>query len=87
MDDLDRHRRDINKIDQDILKLLSKRQKLSKKIKEYKLKKNLKTIDRKREKEIFKELEKEASKYNLDKKFIRDIFKKIIKNSRKIQEI
>lgn len=81
-----KYRKKIDKIDNKIIKLLKKRQDLSKKIARYKKQRNLQILDPKRELIIFKNLEQKAIKNNLDKKYIKEVFEKIIEDSRKIQE-
>lgn len=79
-------RKDIDKIDDKIIKLLAKRLSLVKKIGIYKLRNNIKIYQPIRELEIFNEKGKVAEKYNLRKKYIKDLFKRIIKESHYIQK-
>jgi len=84
--EFEKYIRKINKINKELLKLLSKRVKISKKIKKYKQENNLKIYNKQRENRIFQWLEAISPKYNLDKKYTKDLFKLIIKNSREIQK-
>ncbi len=86
MNSLIKNRKIINKIDKEIIKLLVKRIKCAKEIKNYKKRNKLKIIDKEREKEIFKAIEKQAEKYKIDKIFLKHVFKIIIKNSRNVQK-
>ncbi|MBI2124187.1 chorismate mutase [Candidatus Pacearchaeota archaeon] len=83
--EMQRCRREIDRIDNKILCLLSSRIKIVKKIKKIKKQNNIKIIDRKREKEIFSKLIKKCSGLDLNKRFVMDLFKRIIKQSRKDQ--
>jgi len=86
MNKLLQYRKKIDKINSGIFKLLAERMKVVGKIGEYKKKKGMKVLDKKREKEILQKLEKKAGKYKLDKKFINDIFKLIMKGARRKQK-
>lgn len=76
MQNLQRTRQEIDKIDSQISKLLQKRAEKSKLIAKIKKEKNTKIIDKNREKQI---LEK------FDTEFEKAVFKKILIESRKIQ--
>jgi len=79
-------RKQINKIDNQILYLLNKRTKISRAIGRYKKQNNLKIQDKIREKQLIKNIKQKAEKYNLNKKYINQLFKLILKNSRDIQK-
>lgn len=81
--ELESLRKKIDVLDSALVKLISKRLKLARKIGKYKKKKGLKIIDKKREKEILLDVEKKARKYGIDEKFLQNIFKRRIKESRK----
>jgi len=83
---LNKHRKQIDKIDSQIIKLIKKRLDVAKKIGNYKKKNNLKIQDKKREAQKLKTLEKIAEIRKLDKKHIKEIFKQIIKSSREVQK-
>ncbi len=74
----------IDKIDINIIKMLSQRKTLS--IKIGKLKSNTKIIDNKREKALMLRYKKLCSEYQLQLKFVKNVFKIIIANSRELQK-
>jgi len=86
MNPLEKHRKKINKIDSQILKLISDRQKTVKKIKAYKKKNKLPITDKSREKIAFKQLGKKAKEYKLDNEHVGDIYKVMLKHSKKLQK-
>ena len=86
MNPLEKHRKKIDKIDNQILKRLSERLKVVKDIKKYKRQHKLPITDKAREKIIFQDLNKKAKKYKLNNKQVKDIYKVIIKNSKKVQK-
>ena len=78
---MDKLRKDIEKIDLEIIKLLNKRFQISKKIAEFKIKNQLNFKDKKREQQLIK-------KYSFklkDEQFTRNIFKVIFQKSIRIQ--
>jgi len=77
------HRKKIDLIDHQLIKLLSKRLESVKKIGEYKKKNKIKIINKKRENEILKDRIKNSK---LSKKFIKKLFSLIIIESRKTQK-
>ncbi|WP_343189819.1 prephenate dehydratase domain-containing protein [Buchnera aphidicola (Astegopteryx bambusae)] len=79
-------RNKIDKLDNKIIKLLFKRNYISKEIAKTKiiLKKDIK--DKNREKEILLNIYKKSKKYNISKKYIKKIFKIIINHSIKMQK-
>jgi chorismate mutase len=79
-------RKQIDKIDNLLLKFLSKRIQISKQIGKFKKQNNLPIRDKKREKQLFILLSQKAEKFNLDKKYINQLFKLILKNSRDNQK-
>jgi chorismate mutase/prephenate dehydrogenase len=74
-------RKEIDKTDRAILKLLSKRMKLVRKIGKIKRKYGMRIVDRKREKEILSRLEVDAKKFNLpeSQKYLHENNKRIKK--------
>jgi len=74
-------RKEIDKIDSQIVKLLDKRIKLSKQIGEYKKKNNLKITDSKREKEVLKNVKKKSK----NSAFVLKLYKLIIRESKRKQ--
>lgn len=79
-------RGEIDKIDNQILKLLKKRFDIVSKIGQLKNIQKTVITDRSREKEIFAKLNESALKLKMDRKFIKKIFRIIILQSKKIQE-
>ena len=75
----------IDKIDEDILIGLFRRQEISRLIGEYKKKKNLKIDDKNREKEILKKLKLKAKTWGFNEKQVSTLWKIILENSKKIQ--
>jgi chorismate mutase / prephenate dehydrogenase len=80
---LNNMRNKIDRLDNKLIKLLSKRLRLSKRFIQSKLKNNLPLKDVKREKYILDKNKKLAKKLKLDPKFIEDISKKILNESKK----
>ncbi len=75
----------IDKIDEDILIGLLRRQEISKLIGEYKKKHNLKSEDKKREKELLEKLKLKAKTWGLNEKQVSTLWKIILENSKKVQ--
>lgn len=84
--DIEKLRKKINKIDEEIISLLVERVKIIKKIGEIKKEKGLEVFDKDREEEIIFKLKKKAEENGLNKDFVVDIYKKIIEESKKEQE-
>ena len=82
---LNNYRKEISKINLQVLELLRKRMETSKKIGEYKKQNSLPVLDIRREQETYRKLKKSANEKGLDEKFVRKLFKLIIKQSRKEQ--
>ena len=86
MKDIKKIRKEIDKLDEEFLDIVSKRFELSKKVAEYKYKNSMRIFDNGREKEIIKKGMDKLKKQGFeDAKFIKKLFKIIIKKSRKIQ--
>ncbi len=85
MKKLNNYRKEFDKIDLQILRLLKKRMEFSKEIGKYKNQNNLPVLNIKREQEIYKKLKKFANEKSLDEKFVNKLFKLIIKQSKKEQ--
>ena len=82
---LNKLRKDIESIDLQMLKLLAKRNKISKKIGKYKKKYSLRVVVNGREKKLLAKIRSKSRKLGLNTKFTTEIFNKIIKDSRKLQ--
>jgi chorismate mutase len=83
---LENIRKEIDKIDDEIISLLSKRNDLIRGIAKIKKELNKPVLDEKREKEIIERLKTTAKEKGLDESLIDSIFKTIMKNSRNNQE-
>jgi chorismate mutase len=90
MKDLKKFRQEIDIIDKKLLKILSQRFSLTRKIGLYKLKKCLPIRDTQREKEMLKNRLILAKKLNLDSTLVKKIFtfipKVVIKENKKIKK-
>jgi len=83
--DLTTLREAIDKIDEDILVALTRRDRISQKIGEFKKRNNLSVEDKTRESEIFKLLSAKISQLKLDRNMVNNIWYEIIKNSKQKQ--
>ena len=79
---LDEWRREIDHLDNELVKLLFKRFGLTKKIRRYKKANNLPVMDKLREKRI---LQEKIGSSGLPRKFVHDLYKIIFEESRRIQ--
>lgn len=79
-------RKEIDKIDDDMIELLAKRKDLIKKIALIKKGLNKSVIDEEREQEIMERLKKISKEKGLDENFISSIYEIIVKNSRDEQD-
>ena len=86
MTDINELRKEIDKINSNILDLLLKRQNISFEIAKYKLKNNLPIIDKNREKIILDNIISKAVKIGLNSNIVKDIFIKIMELSKDFQE-
>lgn len=82
---LDTLREEINRIDEDIIGLLSRRMEVVKKIAALKKVKGISVEDRDREKTLFLKLEREARRNNINEKFVSEVFGVIVSHSKLIQ--
>ena len=83
---IEKLRKEIDRIDNNIITLLSKRKGIVKKIADIKRQKNKPVIDNKREQEIINRLKKLSKEKGLDENFIESIYETIINYSRNEQE-
>lgn len=83
---LEELRAEIERINLEILDILSKRNSIAREIGEYKKKKNLPVEDKEKEKEIFAKIDEESKKLGLNPKFTKNIFTLIVSESKRIQE-
>ena len=86
MIDLQEYRKEIDKINLEIVELLRKRQDVSRKIGELKRGVGKEVLDGSREQVIFDRVMDVADEKSMDGDYIRDVFKLIIQNSREVQE-
>ena len=84
--DLDQCRKDINRLDKDILELLVKRRGISRKVIEDKIEKGLPLRDAVREGVVLETLIKAGRKLELDAHFVTRVFHEIIEDSVRSQE-
>jgi chorismate mutase len=82
---LEKFRKEIEKTNLQILRLLAKRNKISKKIGEYKKKNKIPITDKKQEKKVFAKIKVQSKRLGLNQRFTKDVFKKIVKESKKVQ--
>ena len=80
---MERFRKEIDKIDSEIARLLEKRVEICSEIGEFKTKNNIETEDKSREKEIFEKIEQTNLKYRDN---IKEVESKILLESKKIQD-
>ena len=85
-DSVSKLRKSINKIDEEMLNLLSKRQHLAKEVGTLKKSLNIPIFDKGREEEILNKISKRAKKLELKEEFVEEIFSAIFKNSRASQQ-
>ncbi len=76
-------RKKINKLDSKLIKILEKRFEVCKKIGKYKSKRGILILDKKREKEIIKNL---CEKTNLSRDFVKKLLCLILGESKKLQK-
>lgn len=86
MNDLNKYRKEIDKIDDKLLKLFSQRMEVVKKVGEYKKKNNLKVKDLKREKLIIENKTNQAKNLNLSENFIKKIWKAFFQEAYEIEK-
>ena len=84
MQDLEKLREEIDKIDDEILSQLSKRKSIAKEIAKIKKAMGKPVFDRRREQQLIKKLK--SKEKGLDENFIGSLYKIIIKNSKEEQE-
>lgn len=85
MQELEALREEIDQIDNDLLAMLAKRQKVVVKVGEYKHKNDIQVFDGKREEYLYKFHKKLSAKYNLSFSFIEKLFALIMEESRRTQ--
>ena len=83
---LEKLRKEIDEVDEEILKNLSKRKNLVREIAKLKKSMNLPVMDAEREKKVLDNLKNKAKEKRLNKKFVESIYKIVLKNSREEQK-
>lgn len=84
--DLKKERNKIDTIDSRIIRLLSNRLKIAKRLGKLKKKKGLRIADKAREKEVIEHAKMAAEHTDIDKRFIESLFKDIIRYTRNKQK-
>ncbi len=79
-------RKEIDKLDAKLIKILAQRMSYIPEVAEYKKKHELKRRQKEREKEIFENLESKAAEMDLNPEMLKDLFKRIIKESHRIEK-
>ncbi len=83
--ELNKVRKEIDRIDEEIIKLIAKRNQLAKDIAKIKFSFNLDINDINREKEKYKSIEELCKCYNVDKDICLKIFKILIEHNKDLQ--
>ena len=78
-------REEIDRIDEDIIDLLSRRMEVVKNIAALKKDKGISVEDRDREKKLFLKLEREARRNNINEEFVSEVFGVIVSHSKLMQ--
>ena len=79
-------RKEIDCVDSNILDLLAKRMKISGKVAKFKKKQGIPINQPKREREVLKQLKKQAKNKKINGKLIESIYTNIMKQSKEIQK-
>ena len=82
---LEEYRERIDEINLEILKLLSERMDVVRKIGDWKEEKGMKIEDEDREIEMYEDLREKGKKLGLDRDFVKGLFERIVKESKKKQ--
>jgi len=80
------HRRKIDSIDNKIIRLLSGRVIIGKKLGKLKKSKGLRITDKEREREVIENAKVIAKQHDLEPEFVEELFKKIVKYTREKQQ-
>ncbi|HOC77597.1 MAG TPA: chorismate mutase [Methanofastidiosum sp.] len=78
-------RDEINRIDESIIKLLSARMEVAKKIAALKINMGIQVEDKARESQLFLKIQREAKENLIDEDFVSEIFGLIVSHSKKVQ--
>jgi chorismate mutase/prephenate dehydrogenase len=83
---IEKIRKEIDAIDEELIGLIKKRLSLMSKVAAYKIKNNMPIVDSRRENEVIASKRKTAEELNINPNLIEGIYKELIKESRQIQE-
>ena len=86
MEGLKKLRNEIDKIDEEIVKLLAKRSKIAMKIAKYKKEHGLQIYDARREREVIEKVKKLARNNGLDETLLEKVFQSIIIHTRESEK-
>jgi chorismate mutase len=86
MTTLTKQRRKIDKINQKLLKLLSKRMESSQKIGNFKKSHSSMITDKEREEKMLRRISRQSKKYHLNEQFINTVFQEILNESKRLQK-
>jgi monofunctional chorismate mutase len=81
--DLCYFRKQLDKVDAELIQKLSERFKITRQVGKFKKENNLPPLDKEREKLIYEKIKKEAIKFDLDPDFLKDIWWVIMTQSKK----
>jgi chorismate mutase len=87
MQEIEKYRKEIDRVDEKIIELLQIRTAIVYKISRYKARHNILAIDKKRENEVLKRVQDLAIKHYIDDNFAKKVYEVIIEECRKIQRI
>lgn len=81
-EELEGWRRQIDRLDSELVALLARRREISKKIMGWKKEKGLPFLDEDREKELLERLSEIAKSFDLDAHWVKELYQLILKNSK-----
>ena len=83
---LEELRKEIDKVDDELVSLLSKRKELIKEVAKIKKESNKPIFDKNREQQLLEKIKSNAKEKNLDVEFIYSVYNIILRNSKEEQE-
>jgi len=87
MNDLEKYRKEVDRVDQEIIEAIAERTNWVYKIASYKSRNDMLIADEEREKEIFDKIKNMAIENNMSETFVYDLYKLIIEYCRGIQKL
>lgn len=87
MNDLEKLRKEIDKVDAEIVEAVAARTNITYSISKYKVRHNINVVDEKREAEVYKKIRALARKNYIEEDFAEDLYKLIIAYCRDIQKL